>query len=230
MHWLICIKRSFFSSLDPFQHHALDTFLLFGFVYSIILISRIPPLLNFKQLKKQLNATSSLFLFILVYFQQHLKVCLVFSCMRNSNWLYSNCLYRLCALWCMPQTVSPNLDDLVTNGCNEGRQRWIQPRSVLCFEGLLTPATLQSDTLNKKIMDSQTRIDQSLLTLATLKIDTLKIMHSQTRLDQSLLTLATLKIETLKIIDSQIRFIVILFFRTSIDFCIWNLHHYKYLS
>ena len=144
----------------------------------------------------------------------------------------------------MPQTVSPNLDDLVTNGCNEGRQRWIQPRSVLCFEGLLTPATLQSDTLNKKIMDSQTRIDQSLLTLATLKIDTLKIMdsqtrldqslltlatlkidtlkimHSQTRLDQSLLTLATLKIETLKIIDSQIRFIVILFFRTSIDFCI----------
>ena len=121
------------------------------------------------------------FLFISVYFQQHLKVCLVFSCMRNSTQLYSNSSTWLCTLWRMPQTVSPNLGYLQPNGCNEGQQRWIQPRSVLCFEGQLTPATLQSDTLNKKIMDSQTRLDQSLLTLATLKIDTLKIMDSQIR-------------------------------------------------
>ena len=65
------------------------------------------------------------FLFISVYFQQHLKVCLVFSCMRNSTWLYSNSSTWLCTPWRMPQTVSPNLGELVTNGCNEGRQRWI---------------------------------------------------------------------------------------------------------
>ena len=46
-------------------------------------------------------------------------------------------------------------------------------------------------------MDSQTRLDQSLLTLATLQMDTKrKIMNSQTRLDQSLLTLATLQMDT----------------------------------
>ena len=157
MHWLIWIKKIFFSSLGSFQHHIFDAFLLFGFVYSIILITRIHPLLNFKNIKKQPNATSSLFLFISVYFQQHLKVCLEFSCMRNSYWLCSTRSARLCALWCMPQTVSPNLGELVTNECNEGRQRWIYPSSVLCFEGLLTPATLLSDTLNNKIMDSQTR-------------------------------------------------------------------------
>ena len=45
-------------------------------------------------------------------------------------------------------------------------------------------------------MDSQTRLDQSLLTLDTLQMDNLKIMDSQIRLDQSLLTLATLQMDT----------------------------------
>ena len=100
-------------------------------LFKVLILFQESPTYEFKPFTKTTNARLSLYLFISVYFQWHLQVCLVCSCRHNSSWL---CLTRIARLFNVGRrlpTIIPNLGDLWTIECNEGRQRWFQPSSVL---------------------------------------------------------------------------------------------------